>query len=178
MSPTLVKQCPLQCLYIYMYRTSFRKCPCILIHWTASILLSVIQFRKCHHLQIIQTVHLPTSTSMCTLLTTHDSTAVLVQLGQAESVNYSYSELNYVSAKTDSFATRSVHCGKNAIWRGPRQLRLCIASNNATDIELHVHTYAVNVADHELHSTQLVKAHPTMCCICLVMILVGRNGRT
>ena len=31
--------------------------------------------------------------------------------------------------------------------RGPWQLRLCIACNNATDIELHVHTYAVGVAD-------------------------------
>ena len=37
--------------------------------------------------------------------------------------------------KTDPFATR------------PRQLRLCIESNNATDIELHVHTYAVGVGD-------------------------------
>ena len=38
-------------------------------------------------------------TSMCTLLTTYDTTTVLVQLGQAEPVNYSYSELSYVSAK-------------------------------------------------------------------------------
>ena len=33
-------------IYVCMYRTSFRKCPHILIYWTASILLSVIQFRK------------------------------------------------------------------------------------------------------------------------------------
>ena len=43
------------CWYISMYRTSFRKCPRILIHWTASILLSVIKFRKYHHVQIIET---------------------------------------------------------------------------------------------------------------------------
>ena len=36
---------------------------------------------------------------MCTLLTNYDTTTVLVQLGQAESVNYSYSELSYVLAK-------------------------------------------------------------------------------
>ena len=80
---------------------------------------------------------------------------VPVQLGQAEStsVNYSYSELSYVSAKTDSFATR------------PRQLRFCIESNNATDIELHVHTYAVGIGDiaaregsphNVLHSSSLL----------------------
>ena len=39
------------------------------------------------------------TTSIYTLLTTHDTTTVLVQLGQAESVNYSYSELSYVSVK-------------------------------------------------------------------------------
>ena len=27
----------------------------VLIHWTASILLCVIQFRKCHYVQIIET---------------------------------------------------------------------------------------------------------------------------
>ena len=79
--------------------------PRVLIHCTASILLSVIQFRKCHHVQIIETasiLHLQWAmTSMCTLLTTFDwdTTTVLVQLSQAESVNYSYSELSYVSAK-------------------------------------------------------------------------------
>ena len=40
--------------HIYLYRTSFYKCPRVLIHWTASILLSIIQFRKCHHVQIIE----------------------------------------------------------------------------------------------------------------------------
>ena len=43
--------------------------------------------------------------------------------------------------------------------------RLCIACNNATDIELHVHTYAVGVADvaaregsphNVLHSSSIV----------------------
>ena len=33
-SPTLVKQHPPRCLYIYLYRTSFRKCPRVLIYWT------------------------------------------------------------------------------------------------------------------------------------------------
>ena len=43
-----------------------------------------------------------------------------------------------------------MHCtGRDC--RGPRQLRLCIACNNATDIELHVHTYAVGVADIAAH---------------------------
>ena len=37
------------------------------------------------------------------------------------------------------------------ICRGPRQLRLCIACNNANNIELHVHTYAVGVADIAAH---------------------------
>ena len=77
-----------------IYRTSFRKCPRVLIHCTASILLSVIQFCKYHHIQIIETIsifYLQWATmSMCTLL---------IQLGQAKSVNYSYSELSYVSAK-------------------------------------------------------------------------------
>ena len=100
-SPTLVKLCPLWCLYVSMfvylytlYRTSFRKFPRVLIHWTASILLSVIQFRKWHHVQIIETasiLHLQWAMmSMCTLL---------VLLGQTELANYSYSKLSYVSAK-------------------------------------------------------------------------------
>ena len=71
-----------------MYCTSFCKCPHVLIHWIASILLSVIQFRKCKF-QIIETasiLHLQWApTSMCTLL---------VQLGQAELANYNYSELS------------------------------------------------------------------------------------
>ena len=72
---------------------------------------------------------------------------LLVQLGQADSANYSYSELSYVSAKlyTSSVDLRCIVQG--SICRGPWQLRLCIACNNATDIELHVHTYAVGVAD-------------------------------
>ena len=78
-------------IYVCMYRTSFRKCPHVLIHWTASILLSVIQFRKFHYVQIIETAsifHLQwATTSMCTLLV------------QAELANYGYSELSYVLAK-------------------------------------------------------------------------------
>ena len=53
--------------------------------------LSVIQFRKFYYVQIIETAsifHLQwATTSMCTLLV------------QAESANYSYSELSYVLAK-------------------------------------------------------------------------------
>ena len=83
-------------MFISMYRTSFRKCPRILIHWTSSILLSAIQFRKCHHVQIIETpsiLHLQwATTSMCTLL-------VLLGQATAKSANYSYSELSYMSAK-------------------------------------------------------------------------------
>ena len=61
------------CIYLSMYRTSFRNCSRVLIHWTASILLSVIQFCKFHYVQIIGTAsifHLqwPT-TSMCSLCT-------------------------------------------------------------------------------------------------------------
>ena len=88
------------CLFVYMYRTSFRKYPRILIHWTASILLSVIQFRKFHYVQIIETasiLHLQWTTSMYMLLTTHDRQCTTTST--AESVNYSYSELSYVSAK-------------------------------------------------------------------------------
>ena len=52
------------------------------------------QFHKCQHVQIIETTSILylqwATTSMCTLL---------VQFGQAESANYSYSELSYVSAK-------------------------------------------------------------------------------
>ena len=36
---------------------------------------------------------------------------------------------------------------QGAICRGPWQLRQYIACNNAIDIKLHVHTYAVGVAD-------------------------------
>ena len=36
---------------------------------------------------------------------------------------------------------------QGVIRPGPRQLSLCIACNIATDIEPHVHTYAVGVAD-------------------------------
>ena len=131
------------CLYLCLYRMSFRKCPCVLIHWTASILLSIIQFRKCHHVQIIEAasiLHLQwATTSMCTLL---------VLLGQAELANYSYSELSNVSAKLYRYSVDwqcIVYSIQEAICRGPWQLRLCIACNNATDIELHVHTYAIGV---------------------------------
>ena len=76
-------------IYVCMYCTSFRKCPCVLIHWTASILPSVIQFRKCHHVQIIETasiLHVQWAMrsilvcACCWRLTTH-LTTVLVQLG-------------------------------------------------------------------------------------------------
>ena len=85
-------------IYVYMYRTSFCKRPHVLIHWTASILLSVIQFCKCHHVQIIETASIICTCNgrqracapMCTLE---------LLLGQAESANYSYSELSCVSAK-------------------------------------------------------------------------------
>ena len=64
-------------------------------------------------------------------------------------------------SKTDSFATCHacidlhdlIYMIDGALYRaqfvGPWQLRLCIAYNNATDIKLyvHVHTYAVGVAD-------------------------------
>ena len=87
-------------------------------------------------------------------------TIVLVQLGQAELVNYSYSELSYVSVKlifcysciyrsTCSIDWQCIVQG--AISQGRWQLRLCIACSNATDIELHVHTYAVGVADIAAH---------------------------
>ena len=101
------------------------------------------QFRKCQHVQIIETTSILylqwATTSMCTLL---------VQFGQAESANYSYSELSYVSAKLyrSSVGWRCIVQG--AICRGPRQLRLCIACKmHCTNTELHVHTYAVGVAD-------------------------------
>ena len=91
-------------IYLCLYRTSFRKCPRVLIYWTALILLSVIQFRECYHVQIFGTaliLHLQWAmTSMWMLLMTQDmTTTVLVQLCQAESAIYSYSELSYVSAK-------------------------------------------------------------------------------
>ena len=84
---------PVMFIYLCRYVSYVIKCPCVLIHWTAaSILLSVIQFRKCHHVQIIETasiLHLQwVTTSMCMLL-----------LVQAELADYSYSELSYVSAK-------------------------------------------------------------------------------
>ena len=117
-------------IYLCLYRTctSFRKCPRILIHWTASILLSVIQFRKCHHVQIIETASI-----------LHLQWATTIQLGQAESVNYSYSELSYMSEKLYRSSVNWQCIVQGAICRGPQQLRLCITCNNATDIELHVH---------------------------------------
>ena len=127
---------------------SFHKCPCVLIHCTASILLSVIQFRKFHHIQIIKTasiLHLQWAMmSMCTRMCT-----LLVLLGQIhESVNYCYSELSYESAK---LYRSSVDWWLYRAWFVEvlgTQLILCIACTEyATDIELHVHTYAVGVAD-------------------------------
>ena len=56
-----------------------------------------------------------------------------------------------------------------ALCRGPWQLRQCIACNNATDTELHLHTYAVGVADkaaregsphNVLHSSSNHALHP------------------
>ena len=97
-------------LYICLYCMSFRKC--VLIHWTASILLSFIQFCKFHYAQIIETAsifHLQwATTSMCTLLV------------QAESDNYSY---------------------RGMICRGPRQLRTMHCMQYAIDIKLHVHVH-------------------------------------
>ena len=127
------------CDDICSYRTSFRKCPRVQIHWTASILLSVIQFRKCHHIQIIETASiLHLQGSMCTLL---------VLLGQAESAKCSYSELSYVSAKLYRSSVDWRCIVQGATSRGPRQLRLCIYMQYATDIKQHVHTYGVGVAD-------------------------------
>ena len=84
---------------------SFRKCPRVLIHWTASILLSVIQFRKCNHVQIIETVSLALAMGDDTLPMTPDTTTttttVLVQLGQAGSANYTLQvimQLTYASS--------------------------------------------------------------------------------
>ena len=76
-------------IYVYMYRTSFRKCPRVLIHWTASILLSVIQFRKCHHVQIIETasinLHLQwATTSMYAAITAWSSWVGQIQLQWAK----------------------------------------------------------------------------------------------
>ena len=62
-----------------IYRTSFHKWPRILIHWTASILQCVIQFRKCHHVQIIKTapiLHMQwayLTTNGCTFNSQHDT---------------------------------------------------------------------------------------------------------
>ena len=77
--------------------------------------------------------------AMCTLL---------VLLSQAELANYSYSELSYVSAKLYRISVDWQCIVQDTICRGPRQLRLCNACTEyATNIELHVHTYAVGVAD-------------------------------
>ena len=85
-------------------------------------------------------------------MTQDTTTTVLVQLGQAELANYSYShgELSYVSAKLYRSRQKcrlTVHC----TWRDLSRVlasKTAIACNNATDIELrHDHTYAVGVAD-------------------------------
>ena len=123
---------------ICLYRMSFRKCPCVQIHWTALILLSVIQFCKCHHIIIETASILHLQGSMCTLL---------VLLGQAKSANCSYSELSYVSAKLYRSSVDWWCIVQGTICRGSRQLRLCIYMQYATDIKLHVHTYGVGVAD-------------------------------
>ena len=91
---------------------------------------------------------------------------LLVQLGQAELANYSYSELSYVSAKLYRSSVDWLCIVQGAICQAPRQLSgLCSACNNATDIELHVHTYAVGVADvaaregsphNVLHSSSII----------------------
>ena len=71
---------------------------------------------------------------------------LLVLLGQAESANYSYSELSYVSAKLYRSSVDWRCIVQGAICPGLWQLRLhCM--QYATEIELHVHTYAVGVAD-------------------------------
>ena len=45
-----------------------------------------------------------------------------------------------------------MHCtGRNLSRSSAANLRLCIVCNNATDIKLHVHTYAVGVADIAAH---------------------------
>ena len=84
--------------YVYiMYRTSFRKCPRVLIHWTASFDFAMRnQFRKCHHIQIIETTILYLQWAT----TRHEHVYVAsTAWSSCESANYSYSELSYVSAK-------------------------------------------------------------------------------
>ena len=52
----------------------------------------------------------------------HDNySTVLVQLGQAVSANYSYSELSYVSAKLNISSVDSRCIVQGAICRGPRR---------------------------------------------------------
>ena len=85
-SPTLVKWHPRDlCIYLSMYRTSFRnECPRVLIHWTASILPCIIQFRKCHYVQIVETgliLHNLLEYASSLLLNTHDS--IIMSLGTA-----------------------------------------------------------------------------------------------
>ena len=65
--------------------------------------------------------------------------------GQAESANYSYSELSYVSAKLYRSSLDWQRTVQGAICWGSRQLRLYALY--ATDIKLHVYSYAVGVAD-------------------------------
>ena len=111
---------------------------------------------------------------------------ILVQPGQAESANYCAtvsSELSYVSAKLyrSNVDWRCIVHG--TICRGPWQLSLCIACNNATNIELHVHTYAVGVADiaaregsphNVLHSSSIVIHYYTQYFVLLHLIFEQR----
>ena len=42
-------------VYVCIKRHSVNKCPRALFHWTTLILQCVIQFLKCHQVQIIET---------------------------------------------------------------------------------------------------------------------------
>ena len=127
-----------------------------LIYWTASILLSVIQFCECYHVQIFGTaliLHLQWAmTSMWMLLMTQDTTTtVLVQLYQAESAIYSYSELSYVSAKL----YRS-----SLDWWCIVQCAIC---------RLRVFGSWDNTLHTIMQLTIELQARPTICCIRLVV---------
>ena len=129
------------CLYICIVRHSINKCPRVLIHWTAFDFAMHHRFRKHHHVQIIETTsifYLQWATrSLCMLLTL---------LGQAKPANYSYIELSYVSAKLYRSNVDWRCIVQGVICRGPRQLELH-AIMQLTSSYVHVHTYAVGVAD-------------------------------
>ena len=67
-------------MFIYMYRTSFRMCPLVLIHWTASILLSVIAitFRDSFNfaLAMDDDEHVHVASTAWSLFHNHDFTTV------------------------------------------------------------------------------------------------------